>query len=356
MRIYILRAVSLPGPAGPPDPCPAGLEHRVILESIATAAGVLLARQLAHGAILHGLRAPRVPHDLQAADLGVAPDRLRATRIPGPRGRALSAWLVMPPDAVPGGATAGHPGVPAVLALHGWGSNAALMAPVVPPLHRAGFAVLLLDARCHGRSDSESFTSMPRFAEDIAAGLAWLRRQPGIDADRLALLGHSVGAAATLLHASHNTDVRAVVSLASFAHPREVMRRFMADKHVPYPVLGWYVLRRVQRVIGCSFDAIAPLHTITRVRCPVLLVHGLHDLTVPFTDAHRLQAACAGARLLPVAGDHDLRDALGPHAGALVDFLAGAFDNGASRPRCTPGTPSRSIHRASDDSASPFVR
>jgi dipeptidyl aminopeptidase/acylaminoacyl peptidase len=218
----------------------------------------------------------------------------------------------MPPDAVPGGVTAGHPGVPAVLALHGWGSNAALMAPVVPPLHRAGFAVLLIDARCHGRSDGESFTSMPRFAEDIAAGLAWLRRQPGIDADRLALLGHSVGAAATLLHASHNTDVRAVVSLASFAHPREVMRRFMADKHVPYPVLGWYVLRRVQRVIGCSFDDIAPLHTITRVRCPVLLVHGLHDLTVPFADA---TAAAGGVRRRPVAaGGRRSRPARRPRA------------------------------------------
>jgi len=68
------------------------------------------------------------------------------------------------------------------------------MWPVVPPLHKAGFAVLLLDARCHGRSDDDSFTSMPRFAEDIAAGLDWLKRQPGIAADQLALLGHSVGA------------------------------------------------------------------------------------------------------------------------------------------------------------------
>ena len=85
-----------------------------------------------------------------------------------------------------------------------------------------------------------------------------------------ALLGHSVGAAAALLHASRHHDVRAVVSLSAFAHPREVMRRFMAEKRVPYPVLGWYVLRHVQRVIGVSFDDIAPLTTLARVRCPVL--------------------------------------------------------------------------------------
>jgi pimeloyl-ACP methyl ester carboxylesterase len=199
-----------------------------------------------------------------------------------------------------------------------------MMWPVVPPLHAAGFAVLLIDARCHGRSGDEHFTSMPRFAEDIAAGLAWLRLQPDIATDRLALLGHSVGAAAALLHASHHHDVRAVVSLSAFAHPREVMRRFMAEKRVPYPVLGWYVLRHVQRVIGVSFDDIAPLNTLTRVQCPALLVHGRNDTVVPVSDAQRLLATTSGASLLLVDGEHDLRDALAPHAGTLTEFLRSA--------------------------------
>lgn len=97
--------------------------------------------------------------------------------------------------------------------VHGWGANAGLMWPVVPPVHAAGFALLLIDARCYGRSDDEKFTSMPRFAEDIAAGMAWLRLQLDIDAERLALMGRSVGAAAALLHASRHHDVRAVVGL-----------------------------------------------------------------------------------------------------------------------------------------------
>jgi dipeptidyl aminopeptidase/acylaminoacyl peptidase len=188
----------------------------------------------------------------------------------------------------------------------------------------AGYAVLLVDARCHGHSDGEAFTSMPKFAEDIAAGLAWLRQHPRIDPGRLALIGHSVGAGAALLHAAQHDDVRAVVSLAAFAHPSEVMRRLMAEKRVPYPLLGWYVLRHVQEVIGATFDAIAPVHTITRVRCPVLLVHGLGDTTVPLDDARRLLAASGTARLLTVEGEHDLRESLGLHARSLVDFLSEA--------------------------------
>lgn len=278
---------------------------------------------LAHHAILRGLRAPRLDHEQGPAEQGYSSDQVREVHMAGPGGRQLFAWLVLPPQAT------GRP-VPAVLVMHGWGANAAMMWPVVRPLHQAGFAVLLMDARCHGRSDDEAFTSMPRFAQDIAAGLAWLRQQPGVAPDRIALLGHSVGAAAALLHASGRHDVRAVISLSAFAHPREVMRRFMADKRVPYPVLGWYVLRHVQHVIGVSFDDIAPVHTLTRVRCPVLLVHGRQDPVVPVGDAHRLLAANDGARLLLVNGDHDLRATLTPHADTLVDFLVEA---------CTPDQP-----------------
>lgn len=299
-----------------PEPV-ARIAAPMILGAVATASGVWALRSLAHAAILRGLRAPRLAHAEAPGGHGIPADRLREVHIPGPRSKRLFGWLVLPPDA------AEQP-APAVLAMHGWGSNAAMMWPVVPPLHAAGFAVLLIDARCHGRSDDEAFTSMPRFAEDIAAGLSWLRSQPEIASDRLALLGHSVGAAAALLHASRHHDVRAVVSLSAFAHPREVMRRFMAEKRVPYPLLGWYVLRHVQRVIGESFDNIAPLATLTRVHCPTLLVHGRADATVPVDDAHRLMAVSDRARLLLVDGDHDLRDALAPHATALVEFLGAA--------------------------------
>jgi pimeloyl-ACP methyl ester carboxylesterase len=291
----------------------------IAITTAATLAGLWGARALAHGALLRGLRAPRVPHAQGPDDIGLPAGTARELHVVGPRGRRLFSWLVMPDDTT-------RP-VPAVLVMHGWGANAAMMWPVVPPLRDAGFAVLLIDARCHGRSDDETFTSMPRFAEDIAAGLAWLRTQPAIAPQRIALLGHSVGAAATLLHASRQHDVRAVASLSAFAHPREVMIRWMAEYHIPFPVIGWYVLRYVQRVIGFSFDAIAPINTITRVDCPVLLVHGRDDSTVPFSDAERLLRAAPRAQLVAVEGGHDLRETLAPHAGELVAFMAAACSN-----------------------------
>ena len=101
----------------------------MIVEAGAALAGLWSLRRLAHLAILRGLRAPRVAHDLAQAHPGVAADRVRELRIPGPRGKSLAGWLVSPSGATPRPA-------PAVLVMHGWGANAAMVWPVVRILTR----------------------------------------------------------------------------------------------------------------------------------------------------------------------------------------------------------------------------
>lgn len=228
----------------------------------------LALRSMAHALILRGLRAPRLAHQRTPADEGLGAE---SVRLPTADDKTLFAWFV---------AAAGQAPAPAVVVMHGWGANASLMLPSLAPLHTAGIAVLLLDARYHGQSDDAAFSSLPRFAEDIEAGLDWLRRHQLVDAKRLAVMGHSVGPGAALLCATRRPDVRAVISLSAFAHPHEIMRSFLAHAHIPYPVLGWYVMHHVQALIGARFDDIAPLASMARLRCPVLLVHGSDDAVV----------------------------------------------------------------------------
>jgi dipeptidyl aminopeptidase/acylaminoacyl peptidase len=275
-----------------------------------------LLRPLLHRALLRGLRPERIAHEPPPERLPLRAGRVRRLALTGRRGQQLAAWLVMPE-----GVDAARP-VPAVLALHGWGANASTLWPVVDPLTDAGMAVLLLDASCHGASGDEAFMSLPRFADDLAAALAALRDEPGIDAGRIALLGHSVGAAACLLHAAQGGGVAAVVSLAAFAHPRQVMERWLAEHRIPRRWIGEAILEHVQQVIGERFERIAPLNLVGHIECPVLLVHGRHDRTVPLADALALQQAGGSTELLVVDADHDLRAALTPHAPAIIDFLA----------------------------------
>lgn len=277
-------------------------------------AGLGLVAMAFNALIRWSLRAPRVAELSTPEAVGL--DHSEA-RIPTANGKWIFAWLVPAPGA---GAS------PALAVLHGWGGNAETMLPLAVPLHRAGYTLLLFDARSHGRSDLDTSSSMPRFAEDLEHAVAWLKRQPGVDPGRVGVVGHSVGAAAALLAASRRDDLAAVVSIAAFAHPKTVMRRLLAAWHVPYAPFGWYILRYVQRVIGCRFDDIAPLNTIGRIHCPVLLVHGTEDTIVPVAEAHLLHARCNRAgRLLLVKGRHDDYEDLEHRIGDVVEFLDDAM-------------------------------
>ena len=258
-----------------------------------------------------GFRAPRIIEQGSPEQYGLA---YREVSIPTENDKRLFAWFVPPPTTGPASAVA---------VLHGWGGNAEMMLPLAQPLHSAGYAVLLFDSRNHGRSDSDGFSSLPRFAEDLEHALDWLALQPDVDATRLAALGHSVGAAAALLVASRRPDLAAVASIAAFADPESMMRRFLAAHHVPYFPLGRPVLRYVQHAIGHHFSDIAPRNTIRQVRCPVLLVHGSDDATVPVEDAMAIYARRPGdqVRLLILAGDHDSSREAERHACELIDFL-----------------------------------
>lgn len=261
----------------------------------------------ANVAIRRGLAAPRV------VETG-SPQGLpwRAVDVPTVRGKRLFGWFI----------TAGER-APALVVMHGWGGNAEMMLPLAAPLHERGYALLLVDARCHGQSDEDNFASLPRFAEDIEAALAWLAGQPEVDAARLGVIGHSVGAGAALLAASRRRDLRAVVSLAAFAHPAAMMRRWLVSKRIPHWPVGAYILAYVQRVIGFRFDDIAPCNTIARVTCPVLLVHGLEDDTVPVEEARQIHAArpSDAVELLLVPGSHDDYGDVTRHLAQLGDFL-----------------------------------
>ena len=275
--------------------------------------GVLLALLLGARAVLHRGLAPHATLEgPQPADLDLT---AQSVRIPVAGGLSLFAWYV------PAG-TATQP-APAIVLLHGWGGNASTLLPAAQALHRAGYAVLLPESRNHGRSDRDSHSSLPRFAQDLDSALDWLRLQPGIDATRLSALGHSVGGAAVLLSASRRHDLHAVVSVSAFAHPEQVMRRWLASRRVPYWPLGWLVNRYVERVIGARFDAIAPAHTLAHSHSPVLLVHGLQDRTVPIEDARWLwqNRAQADVTLLECNGSHEAFDDLPEVTRKILGFL-----------------------------------
>ena len=167
-------------------------------------------------------RAPQSARDYSApAD---APYTAENVTVTTPAGHTLAGTLTLPR-----GASAASR-VAAAVTVSGSGqqdrdSNIGLegyrpFRQLADSLGRRGIAVLRMDDRGTGASTGtfRGATSAD-FAEDIRAGLAYLRTRPEIDAGRLGVIGHSEGALIAPMVAAKEPTLKAIVMLAGIARP-----------------------------------------------------------------------------------------------------------------------------------------
>lgn len=269
----------------------------------------LISLALCFPIILHWVyRAPRIIEQSTPEKLGML---FSQHYLNGVKGKQLFSWW-LPVD----GSRS------TLIVVHGWGANAEMMLPLAQPFHDAGMDVLLYDARNHGRSDSDNFSSLPRFAEDLASAIDWVRQQS--PDHQIVLLGHSVGAAAAILSASHRDDIDLVIALSGFAHPNLLMNRHLDRRWIPR-FIRTLILNYIQWVIGFRFEDIAPMNRIKKVRCPVMLAHGTDDQVVPISDMKLIEANATDERLIQILAvekaKHDSIEHFQQQAGRLLDFI-----------------------------------
>lgn len=122
---------------------------------------------------------------------------------------------------------------PGVVVVHGFAASSVIMQPLGRALAKLGYVVALPDVSGHGANTtrlSVDDTERDELQGDVATVVAWLADQPGVDADRLALVGHSMGAGAVTRFAIDNPDVvRATVaiSLPSAIEPLNTPRNLL---------------------------------------------------------------------------------------------------------------------------------
>lgn len=136
-------------------------------------------------------------------------------RIPSSPGVVLAGTLRLP------NATGRHP----VLIIQG-GSGRGEHGGYVPLEHRlnnVGIATIEFDKRGAGQSTGTFTDTMQDMEADLKATIAWLRRRTDIDGSRIALLGHSQGAAAVPVVADQDGHIAAVVFLAGPVGQRGTM-------------------------------------------------------------------------------------------------------------------------------------
>ena len=264
--------------------------------------------------VLHlGFRAPRVIETQTPKDFDID---FEEVSIPTVSNKKLFGWLLPVENSNK-----------TLIILHGWGGNAEMMLPIALPFYQAGYNILLIDSRSHGKSDSDTFSSLPRFAEDTDKAIDWLKKNHPKRCEKTALLGHSVGAGAVLFSASKRNDVDAIISISAFAHAQWMMQRYLARFHLPQFLIN-LILNYVQWLIGLRFADFAPLSTVCSINTPVLIVHGKEDTVIPIEDARAILKHCPESHLTLLEVDdagHESVDKFEEHSDKLVAFLQHAM-------------------------------
>lgn len=182
-------------------------------------------------------------------------------------GTRLAGWYI-PPFPRP------SPPFAALLWFYGNGETIAAIWPVLREFRPPRTALLVIDYPGYGASEGRS--TEPALYE--AADLAYtaLVARPGVDPARVRVYGRSLGtAAATHVAATH--PVAGLVLESPFTNAKDMARRHYA----PFP----------RFLIRLKLDN---LGRITRVGCPVLVLHGTQDRLVPLEMGKRVAAAAPG--------------------------------------------------------------
>lgn len=211
---------------------------------------------------------------------------------------ALHGWWVPAADAT----------APPMLYLHGNDGNVASNLERVARLREIGFSVLAIDYRGYGASRGGP-PSEALVYEDAEAAWNYLVAQRRVDPARAYIYGHSLGGAIAIDLGVRHPESAGVIAESTFT-------TLSAMARAAYPMFAtdWLLDQR--------FDS---LDKVSRLRTPVLFIHGTADVEVPYAMSVALHAAAREPKrllLVPGAGHEDCITAgAAIYRRALRDFV-----------------------------------
>jgi dipeptidyl aminopeptidase/acylaminoacyl peptidase len=184
----------------------------------------------------------------------------------------------------------------AVILLHGHADNRKDMLIYADLLLRHGYAVLLPDARAHGKSGGELATYGLKETGDVRRWFDWVEKTESprcIDG-----LGNSMGAALVLESLKITPGFCAVVAESPFANFREASYDRLGEWGGTGPWIGRTLMRPAVEIgfldarwiHGIDLEQVSPENAVVGSRVPILLIHGKEDTKLPVYNSEEIQA------------------------------------------------------------------
>jgi fermentation-respiration switch protein FrsA (DUF1100 family) len=159
-----------------------------------------------------------------------------------------------------------------ILYAHGNAEDLGDIKEVLEKLRKWGFSVFAYDYRGYGTSEGNPTEN--HAYQDIETAYNYLTQNLKIPPEKIIVLGRSVGGGSAVDLASKK-PVAGLIMESAFTSAFRVV--------VPFPLL--------------PFDKFTNLQKIKKVKCPVLVIHGRLDDTVPFNHGENLFAAAPSPKL-----------------------------------------------------------
>jgi len=174
-----------------------------------------------------------------------------------------------------------------VLFLHGNAGNISHRLDSIAIFHELGLDTLIIDYRGYGRSQGKP--SERGIYLDAEAAWHYLVSSRGVAADRVIVFGRSLGGAVAAWLANQYTPAALIIE-SSFSSALDIARKL-------YPFMPVRLITRLEFPVS--------LH-VSRLQCPLLVVHSRDDEIIPFTMAETIYESAAEPKsLLEIWGDHN---------------------------------------------------
>jgi pimeloyl-ACP methyl ester carboxylesterase len=176
---------------------------------------------------------------------------------------------------------AAQPPKATVLVLHGYQDSKEDMMHWAIYLAQAGYRVVLVDLRGHGRSTGNWIGYGAFEAHDLEQVIDDLQKRSLVSGP-IGVFGLSYGASVGLQLAGHDKRIGAVVALEPFSDPRRAVVEF-ARAVVPNLVKGWSdrdfanAEDRAGQLAHFSWQDADVLGSVARATAPILYVYAEHD-------------------------------------------------------------------------------
>ena len=206
-------------------------------------------------------------------------------------GITISGWWI----------PAAEPDAPAVVVVHGHTACKRDHAVLLPAgmLYRHGVSVLLIDLRDHGDSSDEDgrYAGGTEEYRDALGAWDWLQSAQSIPADRIGLLGISLGAATVLIASGEEPRVVATWEDSSYGDIRVAIRAELARNGYPqFLEMGGVAMARL--LSGDDLTARSPLDAVRAMTGRALFItHGTADGRLGVDFAHALIEAAEAAEV-----------------------------------------------------------